>query len=78
MEDLRAILSTSGGRAFIWRLLEQTGMYQSSFQGDVNDGIFREGRRSIGLWTVGELAEANPNVYALMQSEAVTQEKNNG
>ena len=79
-EDLRAILATPGGRRFLWRLLEQTGMYVSSYQGEERalPAIYREGMRSLGLWSIGEISSADPGAYALMRSEAVTQEKING
>lgn len=66
------ILSTEGGRAFLWRLLEGCGVYRQSFNGDFAETAFFEGKRCIGLWTIGEIMAADPTAYQRMQAEAST------
>lgn len=69
IEDLKALMGEIGGRTFAWRLLEQCGVYRSSFSSDPLLMAFDEGRRSIGLWLIAELAAVDPSLFALMQQE---------
>lgn len=73
-EALRSILSTFDGRAFLWRLLEECGIYTSSFTGN-STTFFNEGKRHIGLWTLNEIMEVDPNAYMKMKVEAVERDK---
>lgn len=73
--DLKTILDLAGGRDFVWRLLEQCGIYHTSFAGEnTNLTNFNEGKRQIGLLILDEIHEANPNAYAQMQFERVKDE----
>lgn len=73
-ESLRSILSSYDGRAFLWRLLEECGIYTSSFTGN-STTFFNEGKRHIGLWTLNEVMEVDPNAYHKMKVEAVERDK---
>lgn len=64
------LLSHRFGRDFIWRLLEECRVYQSSYQGNMDETLFNEGKRNIGLWLVSEILASNPNAYAQMRLEA--------
>ncbi len=66
---LKDILSTRGGRDFIWRLLIQCGVYHTSFTGDAPHTFFNEGKRQIGLWTLSEIDEADNQAIPKMQEE---------
>ncbi len=71
--ELHAILGTYGGRAFIWRLLEQCGVYQAASTDP--HGIFRsEGKRDVGLWALEEVFTSDPAAYTIMRNEAVSRE----
>ena len=72
-EDLKEILSSVGGRRFLWKLLEECGVYKISFTGD-NYTIFNEGKRQIGLRLIEDIFNAFPWAYAEMRLEA-TQRK---
>lgn len=74
-EDLRAILNTYGGRAFIWRVLSDCGVFASSFTGDAAHTFYREGKRSVGLEIVRDIVKVDVNLYNKMQYEAVEREK---
>lgn len=74
IEALRNILSTYDGRAFLWRLLEECGIYTSSFTGN-STTFFNEGKRHVGLWTLNEIMDVNPNLYQQMRVEAVERNK---
>lgn len=70
LNEFRSLLSTYGGRAYIWRLLSQCGVYKISFTGN-STTFFNEGKRQIGLWVLEEVFEADPASFSLMQNEAV-------
>lgn len=70
LEDFKLILSTHGGRSFIWRLLGKCGVYKNSFTGN-STTFFNEGKRNIGLQLLDEVFEADPNAFTKMQNEAV-------
>lgn len=75
VEELRYILSTSGGRNWIWRLLSECKIYKAK----VTDQLltFREiGREDIGLWILAEIMETEPYAYIKMQEEAKEREIN--
>ena len=69
IEWLKDILSKSGGRDCIWRLLIQCGVYHTSFTGDAPHTFLNEGKRQIGLWVLTEINEADPQAYITMQEE---------
>jgi hypothetical protein len=67
-EDWAWIMGEKRGRRIVWRLLERTGMYRTSFTGD-NATFFNEGQRNIGLAIVARVMDAAPNAYGLMAGE---------
>lgn len=68
-DDLKWLMSDKRGRRFVHRLLEDTGVYQSSFSSDPLFMSFREGSRQIGLRTLAEVVAECPTSYALMLTE---------
>jgi hypothetical protein len=56
LNDLRTVMSTRQGRRFVWRLLEMTGIYRSSYTGNA-DTYFREGARNVGLVLMHDIQE---------------------
>lgn len=68
-EEMRNTLASPDGRAVVWRILEQCGIYRSSFQGEALTMAFNEGKRQIGLWLLSELQQANPGAYLAMQRD---------
>jgi hypothetical protein len=69
LAELYEVLSSYGGRAFIWRLLGQCGVY-STASGECKDVFRFEGKRDIGLWVLEELFTAKPDTYTIMRNEA--------
>ncbi len=67
--DLQALLGETSGRRFLWGLLGRCDIYHQSFTGDVNWGLFNEGKRSVGLRLLKEITDASPVDYALMVKE---------
>ena len=74
LEELRALVSTAGGRAFLWRLLATCKISTFGFCGD-NDYLNNlEGRRSVGAWVIEEVDEADPRAYSRMRDEAASRD----
>ena len=74
--ELRTILDTYGGRAYIWRMLSRCGVFQLSYTGDPQSTFFREGQRDIGLYILKEIMTLDPTSFQKMQQEAVERDKN--
>jgi hypothetical protein len=70
LEELRALVSTAGGRAFLWRLLAAAKISTFGFCGDNNYLNQLEGRRALGGWVIEEVDEADPKAYSRMRDEA--------
>lgn len=65
------LLQTPEGRHLVWRILEQCGVYRSSFTGDPNQTAFLEGQRSIGLWIMSEIVLTDGfDMFNIMSKEA--------
>lgn len=77
-EDLRTVLATPGGRAFIWRVLSQCGVYLDNPFPDLLGAAMRhEGKRHIGLWLIREITDTDPHAYARLRDEATNKENIN-
>lgn len=68
-EDLRTVLSQVQGRRFVWGLLEQCGVFRTSYTGN-NDTFFREGQRNVGLLVLNSIHASCPEKYELMLKES--------
>ena len=68
LEDWRLLLSKQWGRRLVWRILDQTGLYRTSFTGN-STTFFNEGQRNIGLWLVDEVSMADEDQYLLAIKE---------
>lgn len=66
IEDLKWLLEQAQGRRFVWRLLEQAGVYQSTFNSSGSVTAFNEGKRAIGLWALAQIHDHTPDVLATM------------
>ena len=70
-EFLRGVLSQPAGRAVMWRILSKCGLYRDNPFPDAPGSMARhEGQRSIGLWLLAEIFDADPNAYERMRREA--------
>jgi hypothetical protein len=67
-EDFKWLMGNKRGRRIMWRLLERTGMYRSSFTGN-SETFFREGMRNVGLSLLAQVHEITPDQYAVMLKE---------
>ena len=69
LNDIIAVMDTHAGRRMIWRLLTHARVFTTTFNGQSNATIFREGQRNEGVWLMTQVLEANPELYLLMQKE---------
>jgi hypothetical protein len=69
LDDLRWFLGHPQGRRIVSRLLDQTGVFRSSFNTSGSVMAFAEGRRDIGLFLTGELLEASTDGYMKILKE---------
>jgi hypothetical protein len=67
-DDWTWLMSSKRGRRIVWSILEEAGVYRTSFTGN-SETFFREGKRAIGLWAL-DIATANPEVFVAMLAEA--------
>lgn len=70
ISDLQQVLKTSAGRRVLWRILQATQVRQHGFvPGDELATVFHCGQRSIGLFLLEEIEQANASAYQQMRSE---------
>lgn len=67
-EDMKWLMGSKRGRRIVWRLLERTGIFRSSFTGN-SETFFREGMRNVGLALMAQINEACPESYMNMVKE---------
>lgn len=69
IEDFKYLMEQPQGRRFIWRLLERSGVFRTSFSLNGLEMAFREGNRNLGTYYIAELNEHCPNRYVQMIKE---------
>lgn len=75
--DLKYLMSLPQGRRFIWRLLEEAGVFRTSFSTDALEMAFREGCRNQGLKMMTATIEHCPGEYHKMTREQKSGPKRN-
>lgn len=68
--DIRWLMESEQGRRIVWRLLNQSGVFRSSFSSDALAMAFSEGNRNIGLQLMAQVHELCPDMYPEMVREA--------
>ena len=68
-EDFRWLMSNKRGRRIVWRWLEKTGVFRSSFNHSGSLTAFNEGSRNIGLMLIAQVHEFCPEQYLTMLQE---------
>lgn len=69
-EDVKQVMNTEQGRRFVWGLLSQAGVFQTSFRTDTNTTMFLEGNRNAGLALFNDVFRFCPDLYLKMAAEA--------
>lgn len=68
--DLVGLLSTQGGRRYIWQLLAETGMMEDPFCGeDTHRSAYKQGMARIGRKIFTDLLTFTPSLYNQMAAE---------
>lgn len=76
IDDLALILSDMRGRRFIWRYLQECGVFKTSFNNSGSVTAFNEGMRNIGLKLLAEISEADSDAYSKMVDESKKENQN--
>lgn len=69
LTDLKWLMSFRQGRRIVWRLLEETGVYRSSFHTNALTMAMLEGQRNHGLRLLAAVTEATPRKFDAMMKE---------
>lgn len=67
--DLKWLMGHEEGRRIAWRLLEEAGVFRSSFSMDGLQMAFSEGNRNQGIKLLAEIHEHCPVRYTQMVKE---------
>lgn len=73
--DLQFVMGHQQGRRFVWKLLSETGMFEHGFIPNGSEQYYRAGKRDVGLALLGVIHKDFPDMYQLMQNEAIQQQK---
>ena len=73
--DITRLMQDAGFRRFVWWLLEQAGIYHSSFRSDALQMARCEGRREQGLMLLDLIITLCHDEYLLMQQEAANERR---
>ena len=68
--DLRGIIRTRSGRRYLWALLCECGLFESSFSPDLALMAHKEGERNVGLRIFADLNSVDETIYHQMAIEA--------
>jgi len=71
----REVLSSRAGRAVLWHILEQAGIYIQSFEPNHSQTCFNEGQRRMGLWLRSNILQVDEKAYIVMQQEVIEEGK---
>lgn len=69
-DDFKWFMSNKRGRRIMYRWLEKTGVYRTSFNHSGSVTAFNEGARNIGLQFLHQIHETCPEHYLTMLTEA--------
>lgn len=71
LADVLFLMSDPAGRRVAHRLLSQAMVFQPTYSpGDPHQTSFNEGRRTLGLWLLGEITTIAAAQYNQMMEEA--------
>lgn len=73
--DLIFLMSREEGRRTLFRIIEASGMFASTYGSDGRDLAMREGRRSLGLEIIDWLVAIDPMALVRLLEEGVQSQK---
>ena len=68
-DDIKWLMGSKRGRRIVWRLLDQAGVFRSSFSTNAAVMGFNEGCRNFGLRTLSQIHSLCPELYHPMVKE---------
>jgi hypothetical protein len=71
-EDVKWLMQNEAGRRIMWQLLSDAGVFRSSFTGDTDGMLYKEGKRAIGLSHLGEITAHCKSEFIRMLEEHQT------
>lgn len=69
LEDIRLVLSTVGGRRFVWKMLDKAGLFKTSWHPSAQIH-FLEGKRAVALELLADLIEADEDSFVKLMAES--------
>lgn len=69
IDDFRWLMKSKQGRRFVWRMLEQAGMFRTSFSMNGLEMAKNEGQRNVGIMLMAEITTTCPEQYFVMIKE---------
>lgn len=68
-EDIKWLMSDKRGRRVLWRLMDQAGVFRSTFNTNALAMAFAEGNRNYGLRVMAQIHALCPKLYPVMMKE---------
>lgn len=75
--DVEWLMSDKRGRRVCWRLMDQAGVYRTSFNSNAMQMAFAEGNRNYGLRILSMIHTVCPKMYSVMMKEQNDRNPNN-
>lgn len=75
--DVKWLMSSKRGRRIVWRLLDQAGVFRSSFNTNAVAMAFAEGGRNYGLRMLGMVHAVCAEQYPAMMKEQASNDTSN-
>jgi hypothetical protein len=69
-EQFAQLLQDERARDLLWRVLARCHVFSSTYDNVYGKMAYAEGQRSIGLWLLSEIANADPEALLAMQTKA--------
>jgi hypothetical protein len=70
--EIQELVGTAGGAYFIWRVLQECGLYTSPDSLEASALALHEGKRQVGLWVLEELMNINESLYQRVRNEGAS------
>lgn len=73
VNDLRSVMKTKAGRAVLWRIMDNAGVFRATFDPNPHVSAMREGARQIGLTLFSEIEANCFDEFIAARAEFITQ-----
>lgn len=67
--DFKWLMSNRRGRRIVWRLLEEAGVFRTTFTDNPMQTAFNEGMRKYGVAVLVQVHKLTPDLYPTMLTE---------